>query len=285
VGRAHGPLSRVYRITRIFLVFLECPQTLRAILPQPFSPTAGCSPLGGEYNSTIANADILAVQIYDPVADAWTSLASPSGWSGIGDAPSCVLSDGRFLLGSYNSAKVAIYDAGKNTWVATSAKGDRCSEETFTLLPDGTVLTVQCSNAQNAEKYLPATEQWVSAGATPSALPQPCLGLGAEIGPAILLPEGRVFAISASGNTALYTPPSAALGVSSPGTWTAEPPVADSNAVFDHVNQKIAAGKRASIWRILLHSLNGRRNAIKLAVYPNAIRRLRREGKRCSSAA
>ena len=47
------------------------------------------------------------------------------------------------------------------------SKGDSCSEETFTLMPDKTVVTVQCSNANNAEKYDIATDQWVSAGTTP----------------------------------------------------------------------------------------------------------------------
>ena len=37
-----------------------------------------------------------------------------------------------------------------------------------------------------------------------------------EIGPALLLPDGRVFAIVATGNTSLYTLPAVATN---PGTW------------------------------------------------------------------
>ena len=200
---------------------------------------------GGEVNAGVKNADIIAAQIYDPVADSWSALSAPSGWSGIGDAPSCVLADGRVLLGSYNSAKAAIFDPATSQWTATSTKNDSCSEETFTLLPDGSVLTAQCSNAPNAEKYLPATDKWLSAGATGSNLTQPCPQSVAEIGPAILLPDGRVFAIGASGNTALYTPPSAALGANSTGTWAAGPLVTDSTAVFDHTTQQVATVSRA----------------------------------------
>jgi hypothetical protein len=200
---------------------------------------------GGEYNTGVANADTLAVQIYDPPNDAWTPLAAPSGWTGIGDGVSCLLADGRLLLGSYNSASAAIFDPSRNKWIATSAKGDACSEETFTLLPDGSVLTVQCSNVPNAEKYIPATDKWVSAGSTKATLPQACAGLGAEIGPAILLPDGRVFAIGATGNTGLYTPPPTSLGSASPGTWASGPTLTDSNAVFDHSTQHVVAISRA----------------------------------------
>src|SRR5439155_8990351 len=41
-----------------------------------------------------------------------------------------------------------------------------------------------------------------------------------EIGPAFLLPDGRVFAIGATAHTALYTPPATATD---PGNWVAGP--------------------------------------------------------------
>lgn len=181
---------------------------------------------GGEYNSGIKNSDILAAQIYDPVSDSWTTLKAPTGWTEIGDAPSCVLPNGKLLLGSITSTSTAIYDPKLQTWTAGANKGDNSGEETFTLLPDNTVLTVQCSNSPNAEKYIIATDQWVSAGSTPSTLPQACSGLVAEIGPAILLPDGRVFAIGATGNTALYTVPSTATDK---GSWALGPTLKDKS--------------------------------------------------------
>jgi len=181
---------------------------------------------GGEYNSGNANADILTMQIYDPVADAWTAVATPPGWTGIGDAVSCVLADGTFLLGNFNSSNAALFDPATRIWQATGAKGDSCSEETFTLLPNGNVLTVQCSNAPNAEQYIPSSNTWVGAGSTPSTLPQACPGLVAEIGPAMLLPSGKVFAIGATGNTAIYTPDPDATKA---GTWSNGPVLNDSS--------------------------------------------------------
>ena len=72
---------------------------------------------GGEYNVNYASGvDLLAVEIYDPVSDSWTSLPNPPGWTNIGDAPTCVLPDGRLLLGNINAVGTAIYDPVANTW-------------------------------------------------------------------------------------------------------------------------------------------------------------------------
>jgi hypothetical protein len=57
----------------------------------------------------------------------------------------------------------------------------------------------------------------VNTGSTPSDLVQ---ASSIEIGPAILLPDGRVFATGATGHTAVYTPPPLASGA---GTWTSGP--------------------------------------------------------------
>ncbi|MGC1929239.1 MAG: hypothetical protein WA667_09715 [Candidatus Nitrosopolaris sp.] len=62
--------------------------------------------------------------------------------------------------------------------------------------------------------------------ATPSTLPQACPNQVAEIGPAILLPDGRLFAIGATGNTALFTP---AATQSNNGSWTSGPTLTDNN--------------------------------------------------------
>jgi hypothetical protein len=180
---------------------------------------------GGEYNTGKGDADILTAQIYDPISDTWTALATPAGWTGIGDAASCVLADGRLLLGNFDSSASAVFDPKTQTWQAGGAKTDSCSEETFTLLPNGNVLTVECSNMPFAEQYIPSSNKWVSAGSTGATLPQACPGFVAEIGPALVLPDGRVFAVGATGATALYTPdpdPTKA------GTWANGPTLTDS---------------------------------------------------------
>jgi hypothetical protein len=176
---------------------------------------------GGEYNAG-ASVDLLAAEIYDPVADTWTTLATPPGWTNIGDAPCCVLPDGRLLLGAIKTKETAIYDPQTNSWTAAPNKDDVSEEETWTLLPDHTVLVAECTSHPKAEKYVPSTNQWVSAGSVPAAadLVQSSAASSDEIGPAILLPDGRVFAVGASGHTALYTPPHVPTH---PGHWHAGP--------------------------------------------------------------
>jgi hypothetical protein len=169
---------------------------------------------GGEYSD--AGSDTDKAEIYDPVANTWTAIGNP-GWGQLGDAAACLLADGRLLIGNLTDSRTALYDPVANKWTATGNMAARSNEETWTLLPDGSVVTVSCANHPNAERYIPSTGTWISAGATPVELVQ---ASSIEIGPALLLPDGRVFAIGATGHTALYTPPGNATGT---GKWTAGP--------------------------------------------------------------
>jgi hypothetical protein len=181
---------------------------------------------GGEYNTGIGSAESIVAQVYDPVTNKWKTIGSPPGWTQIGDSASCVLPDGRVMVG-HDTDTIAFLNPRTLKWkLSGGTKGDSSSEETFTLLPDHTVLSVQCSNSPNAEKYIIATDKWVSAGATKSALPQPCPGYVAEIGPALLLPNGHVFAIGATGNTGIYIPKK--HHPHHPGTWKKGPVMKDS---------------------------------------------------------
>jgi hypothetical protein len=182
---------------------------------------------GGEYNSGIPDADMLAAQVYDPFHDSWKTISPPAGWTAIGDAPCCVRADGQVLLGSIKDNATALFDPVAGAFHTGPTKNDSSSEESFALLPDGTVLAVQCTNIPNAEKLLPGNG-WVSAGATPVTLPQACPGLVAEIGASVLLANGKVFAI-ASGNTALYTAPADAA---QPGTWAPGPVLRDTGGAI-----------------------------------------------------
>jgi hypothetical protein len=170
---------------------------------------------GGEYSD--AGSETNTCEIYDPIADAWSVLAAPAGWTQIGDAASCLLPDGRLMIGDLNGTRTAIYNPVTGTWSAGATKGDRSSEETWTLLPDHTVLTVQCSNSPNAEKYVIPANVWVSAGTLPVNLVE---GASIEIGPACLLPDGRVFCVGATNKTAIYSVPPAP---NQPGNWSAGP--------------------------------------------------------------
>ncbi len=176
---------------------------------------------GGEYDAGVANW-LLNVEIYDLLTNSWTTLPTPAGWVRIGDAPGCVLPDGRFILGQVGTRKTAIYDPATNSWTAAADKINSVGEESWSLLPDGTIHAVDCSNPPNAEKYIIASDQWVPAGATPRVLVDSI----SEVGASVLLPDGRLFVIGATGYTALYTPPPIANQV---GTWANGPTIPQVN--------------------------------------------------------
>jgi hypothetical protein len=170
---------------------------------------------GGEYEETQGQVWLNAAEIYDPISNNWTGISTPPGFNEIGDASSCLLPDGRFMIGAPNSSNIAIYDPTTNAW--TSAASKTSNEETWVLLPDETVLTVDCIGHPKTEKYLIAADKWVSAGNAPVELVK---GSDIEIGPGMLLPDGRCLFVGATGATALYTPPNVA---SQTGTWTIGP--------------------------------------------------------------
>jgi hypothetical protein len=129
-----------------------------------------------------------------------------------------VLVDGRVLLGDIGGNRTSIYDPAANTWTAGPTKEDtRCTEETWVLLPDQTVLAIECDRQPRTEKYVMAANTWVTAGNTPVTLIDTASD---EVGSALALPDGRAFCIGATSHTALYTPPAIANQL---GTWAAGP--------------------------------------------------------------
>jgi hypothetical protein len=159
---------------------------------------------GGEYNGGSTEVWTSLGAIYDPAANSWTSVAPPSGWSNIGDAQSVVLSNGTFMLANAVSAQEALFNSSTLSWTATgSGKADGNDEEGWTLLPSGKVLTVDAANPTNSELYDPSTGSWSSAGSTIVTLPA---SPSEEVGPAILRPDGTVFATGGTSSTAIYNP-------------------------------------------------------------------------------
>jgi hypothetical protein len=207
-----------------------------ASLPSGYVPDAFASAVlpdgrviieGGEYNNgQFAFTNLGAV--YDPVKDTWTKQKPPAGWGFIGDSPSAVLPNGHFLLGSKFDKRVAELDPVSLTWtdLKSTGKFDRNAEEGWTLMPDGSVLTYDVTKAPHSERYIPAQDQWLSAGSTIVDLHSPttihgCIPYGksgcyyppGEVGPGILRPDGTVFATgsgsrggSGPGHTAIYHP-------------------------------------------------------------------------------
>jgi len=200
--------------------------TWSALAPGPNAPLYFASAVldngrvfvaGGEYEDGDV-WDLLAAQVYNPGSNFWSIASLPEGWTNLGDAPSCMLPDGRLLVGSIGSNKTAIYDSRNNKWTpAADKKNSSSNEETWTLLPDETILSVNCREHPGAQKYIIAADEWIEIDPTPSDLVEDS---SIEIGPAVLLPDGRVFATGATGHTALYQMPP--IG-SQKGSWVSGP--------------------------------------------------------------
>ena len=135
---------------------------------------------------------------------------APAGWQTIGDAQSVVLADGRYMQADCCSTNAAILDPKTLTWTPIgSGKADINDEEGWTLLPSGQVLTVDSNDATdltNSELFSPRTGKWTSAGSTVVQLDDNDASLSGswEVGPALLRPDGTVFAAGATGHTAIY---------------------------------------------------------------------------------
>jgi len=183
---------------------------------------------GGEYNLGSQDETNLGA-IYDPIANTWTGVNPPSGWTTIGDSPSVILPDGTFMLGQGGqpSTRQAYFNATSLTWTAVgTGKADGFSEEGLALLPDESVLTVDCEHGTNSELYNPTTKAWTSAGSTIVALPNSGgLGIVPEMGPLVQRPDGTVVAFGATTHTAIYS--------TSTGTWTAGPDYPNSDDMAD----------------------------------------------------
>jgi hypothetical protein len=227
--------------------------------------------VGGEYNQNqyslpFAPSGLTNMSaVYDPVSDSWTMIAPPPGVAYIGDPASVVLPDGTFLFGDKLGTDMWRLDPATLTWssVPSTGKADKFAEEGWTLLPDGDLFTIDVANPPHAEHYDLLAAQWYSDASTPVSLTMPSSTSGGltygpapiqvvggvsygpgpagtyfppgEIGPALLLPDGRVFATGAAASgtvahTAIYTP---GMTPADPGTFTVGPDFAAGDDADD----------------------------------------------------
>ena len=249
-----------------------------ASLPAGYSPLYHSSAVlpdgrliieGGEYicDPTTFNCNAVWTNlgaIYDPLADTWTPVNPPAGWTTIGDAQSVVLANGTYMQANCCTTESALLDAKTLTWTPTGpSKYDPNDEEGWTLLPNGKVLDVDAyvpiqpfpyiPAGTNYELYDPRTGDFTVAGTTPVQLwdswltcgefsQEPKNGPTFELGPGVLRPDGTVFYTGSNtcpnefGATAIYN--------SYRNTWKAGPNfpvtinIADGPAALE-VNGKV----------------------------------------------
>jgi hypothetical protein len=163
-------------------------------------------------------------EIYNPLTNTWANEASyPQPY--FGDDPSSLMSNGTILEGYIFGTQTYIYNPSTNSYntatVANKLNGDRSDEETWIRLPDDSILSYNVFSNNGAagspaQRYIPSTNTWVSAGTVPVALTNSA-NYGSELGPGGVMPNGTVFLIGANGNTAIYD--------IAAGTWSQGPTV------------------------------------------------------------
>jgi hypothetical protein len=178
--------------------------------------------IGGEQSGDFGDTN--KGEIYDPVSDTWSPIPTPTGWPIVGDAASCILPDGRLMIGALPSPDCIIYDPVTNSWSPAASKAVRSNEESWVLLPDDTIVTTQCWDPYKSEKYIVSANTWKSEGPIPARVVDPVMH---EMGPGMLMYNGKVIFFGAAnehgrGKTIVYTPPPFPAGT---GTWAVGPDI------------------------------------------------------------
>jgi hypothetical protein len=194
--------------------------------------------MGAEYNGSGGAANQGA--IYNPKTNIWLPVRPPAGWTTVGDAQSVVLPTGQYMIADCcadGGRRQALFNPNNLTWTPTGANSASGNDEAgWTLLPDGSVVTVDINSGavngntnSTAERWVNGT--WYSAGQTQelsdctykvSGNYVPCtagINQNNEMGPAILLPTSppTVLQMGADGANSIYTPPPA--GTTQTGVW------------------------------------------------------------------
>ena len=164
---------------------------------------------GGEYNFGSAVWTTQGARLtYSGGSFTWVPNSPPPTWGSIGDAQSVILPDGRYMQANCCSTQSAIY-LGPNSWGPDifSAGVDN-DEGAYTLLQNGKVLMVDawstgCSSFNSSELFDPTSNTWTCG---PNTTAQLWDNAGHELGPNVVLHNGKTFQMGATNNTSVYNP-------------------------------------------------------------------------------
>jgi len=172
--------------------------------------------VGAEYGSGSTNSEI-----YNPVANTWTKTT-------VQDEPyeDCItkmLPSGNVLVGPAWSQTSWIYNPTLDSWTQGGSPLGSQNETDWVTLPDGSIMGINLSST-NVERYIPSLNKWIKDAPAPVKL-----YVGGEMGAGHLLPNGKVFWIGGTTNTAIYTP----SGTTNVGTWAAGPSIPNNLGAMD----------------------------------------------------
>ena len=177
-------------------------------------------------------------ELYNSLNNTWALIPPPaSGYSDFSDSISEILPNGNTLVPPvYQSTVCIIYNVSANNWQSAASCRASQDESDWVKLPNDNILTVDAFS-QNSEHYIPSLNEWVADGTLPVPLFDPILG---EIGTGHLLPNGKVFFIGSTTNTATYTP---GVALTSAGTWVASSPMPNDLGAADAPAATMVNGK------------------------------------------
>src|SRR5206468_373294 len=112
--------------------------------------------------------------IYDPKTNAWSAIGNYPEDS-FADAPTELLPNGQVIAGA--GVSTYSYDPSTGAWTSTGNKlrNDGGDEETWLLLPDGSVLSYDIFSSietgiSHAQRYVPSSNAWVDTSTVPVML-------------------------------------------------------------------------------------------------------------------
>ncbi|MEI6297877.1 MAG: kelch repeat-containing protein, partial [bacterium] len=168
-------------------------------------------------------------EVYDPRNNGWTEISVPPGLictnctsPAFSDSGCVVLANGNVMIAPVQPAiwnNTVLFDPATDSFSRGPSSLQWQNEATWVKLPDDSILTIDPTRSDTllntSERYIPALNIWIQ----DAQLKAPMYNAAQEIGPGLLLPDGRAFFIGGMGHTALYTP----TGTTEPGTWTQGP--------------------------------------------------------------
>lgn len=207
---------------------------------------------GAEYSTDIfTGPGTTNGEIYNPLANAWTLLPPTPGINGFYDSCSEMLPNGNVLVSPVTPASFGgtlIWNTASNIWSKGPRlfQGDDEDEASWAKLADNSILTID-PHTTNSERYIPALNKWIGDTNLPVTIYD---SLSNEMGPELLLPDGRVLVTGGTGNTALYTP----SGTTNRGIWTAWPLLPNSDVTADAPGAMLVNGKALLVMSSAIYS-------------------------------
>ena len=185
--------------------------------------------MGGEYSDasgTFKQDWTGTGELYDPLTDSWSpTLAPPFASGAIGDAAACLLADGR-LLSATSSAGLRPSTIRPRTRGRPRATRPHVERGQLGAAPGRVGAQRHDVHAAEGGALRPRQRHLGERRPDPGGLVDVPLK---EFGPAVTLPDGRVFVVGGTGRTALYTAPRAGPAA---GTWAAGPDVRDTDGTM-----------------------------------------------------